>query len=231
MAKIKFTTTQSKSRLTEGTVRYQGQLQHNEVLDESLTRRRFAEHAHRSEPETNFYLDALGEFITHAIAEGWRLDFGPFSVGLKMRGGFPAANSPFDGAVNSVGVELMPSSALKAAAKELKPVNVSPEGKSRIYTTLQIAPYEAYDAIAAEGTRELHTTGDWVWVHPGAEGEGVWIENDVGEKLLEATVVESNHCFCHTTLSGSLAPGLYWFVIASRSGTELLRCQRRIRAV
>jgi len=47
---------------------------------------------------------------------------------------------------------------------------------------------------------------------------------------LEATVVESNNCFCHTMLSGPLTPSLYWFVIASRAGTELLRCQRRIRA-
>jgi len=230
MTKIKFKATPAKTRLTEGTVRYQGQLQHNKVLGVEDTRRYFAEHAHRSEPETNFYLDALGECMADAIAQGWRLDFGPFALALAMRGSLPAANSAFDETSNALAVELLPGRKIKAAAKSLKPVNATDDAKSRIYTTFQIAPYEAYDEIAAEGTRELHTTGDWVWVHPGAEGEGVWIENDVGEKLLEATVVESNNCFCHTTLSDPLAPGLYWFVIASRGNGELLRCQKRIRA-
>ena len=75
---IEFTTTKIKGDLTAGKTCYQGHLQHNAVLSERETRRRFAEYCCEDRSRTDRYLDALGEFIAREIAHGNRLNFGFF---------------------------------------------------------------------------------------------------------------------------------------------------------
>ena len=55
------------------------------------TRKAFAEYCGEPESKTGWCIDSLGEFIAREVAAGYRLNFGPFGVSLKMLGGFKAA--------------------------------------------------------------------------------------------------------------------------------------------
>ena len=111
---IKFVTSEVKEKDAKGHTRYQGQLRHNTVYSEKETRRMFAEFCQMQEPKTNMFLDLLQEFIVQQISEGNRIDFGPFAVGLKLRGGFASANALFDPLEHSLGVEGNPSNHLRS---------------------------------------------------------------------------------------------------------------------
>ena len=230
---IEFTTTKIKGDLTAGKTCYQGHLQHNAVLSERETRRRFAEYCCEDRSRTDRYLDALGEFIAREIAHGNRLNFGPFAVELKMLGGFQGTNAPFDEKRNAISVCLIPGKEIKAAAKVLKPVNVTADTRWYLNGTLQRVPYQVYDEIVAEGRREFTVTGLIPSVHPSHPDEGVWLEDDVGEKVAVATVVSSDISHTDCTLEGPLERGDYWIVVQSRYKDEpnLIRCRRRIKVV
>lgn len=230
---IKFTTTRSKTNLNAGKTCYQGQLRHNAVLSPKETRKAFAEYCGEPESRTGRYLDSLGEFIAKKVATGYRLNFGSFGVTLKMLGGFKAANSTFDEDKNAVSVCLIPGKEIKTAVKMLKPVNVTEDTRWNISSTLQRFPYEVYDQIVAEGTRRFSVAGYIPEVHAEKPDEGVWLENDAGEKVLVATISRSEFAVTDCTLEGSIERGDYWIVIQSRYKDEpnLIRCRRRIKVV
>ena len=230
---IKFTTTRSRNGLTAGKTCYQGHLQHNAVLSEKETRRRFAECCKQEPFETNKYIDALGTFIVREIAHGNRLNFGAFGVELKMLGGFKGANDTFDEKRNAISVCLIPGKEIKTAVKALKPVNVTEDTRWYLSGTLQRIPYEIYDEIVAEGRREFTVTGRIPPVRPSQPDEGVWIEDDAGEKVAVAAIVSSDLSCTDCTLEGPLERGDYWIVIQCRYLNEpgLIRCRRRIKVV
>ena len=230
---IKFTTTRIETDLNAGKTCYQGQLRHNVVLTQKETRKAFAEYCGEPESWAGRYIDSLGEFIAREVAAGHRLNFGPFGVSLKMLGGFKAANSPFDEKRNAVSVCLTPGKEIKGAAKALKPVNVTENTRWNISSTLQRFPYEVYDQIVAEGTRRISVCGYVPEVHVGKRDEGVWLENDEGEKVLVASISKSEFAHTDCTLEGPLERGDYWIVIQCRDRDEpnLIRCRRRIKAV
>ena len=230
---IEFTTTRSHNGLTVGKTCYQGHLQHNAVLPEKETREQFAEYCCEDRSRTDRYLNALGEFIARKISYGHRLNFGSFAVELMLLGGFQGANAPFDEKRNAISVCLIPGKELKASVKALKPVNVTEDTRWYLGGTLQRAPYEVWDQLVAEGPRQFTVTGFIPPVHPSQPDEGVWLEDDSGEKIAVATIV--NSAFSHTdcTLEGSLARGDHWMVIQGRYLNEpnLIRCRRRIKVV
>ena len=230
---IEFTTTRIKGDLTAGKTCYQGHLQHNAVLSEKETRRRFAECCSQEPFETNKYIDALGTFIAREIAHGNRLNFGAFGVGLHMSGGFKGANDPFDEKRNAISVCLIPGKEIKAAVKALKPINVTEDRRWHLSGTLQRVPYQVYDEIVAEGRREFTVTGCIPPVHPSQPDEGVWLEDDAGEKIAVASVVSSGLSHTDCTLEGSLERGNHWIVAQCRYLDEpsLIRCRRRIKVV
>ena len=230
---IKFVTTESKTRLTAGKTCYQGQLQHNNVLTQKETRRWFAKYCSEPESRTTRYIDALGEFIAQEIANGNRLDFGPFAVGLKLRGGFKSSNGEFDEKTNSISVEMTPGADIKKAVEALRPVNVTDDTRWHISSTLQRTPYQVYDQIVADGLRKFTVTGYIPAVNLAQPDEGVWLESDAGEKVLVATVEKSEFAYADCTLDGSLERGDYWIVIQCRYRDEpnLVRCRRRIKVV
>ena len=230
---IKFVTTESKTRLTAGKTCYQGQLQHNNVLTQKETRKWFADYCSEPESLTTRYVEALGEFIAQEIAKGNRLDFGPFSVGLKLRGGFKSSNGEFDEKTNSLSVEMTPGTDIKRAVEALRPINATDETRWHIGSTLQRIPYEVYDEISAEGLRRLTIAGYLPAVDCSKPDEGVWLENDAGEKVAVATVEKSDFGYSDCTLEGALERGDYWIVVQSRyqKDPNLIRCRRRIKVV
>jgi len=232
---IKFKSTPSTSKLTADKVCYQGQVIHNRTLDPEETRAAFADFTQLLKPPlSDLAIDSVASFVADEIAKGNRLDFGAFSVGLKMRGGLPAANAPFDPKANALSVEITPGKKLQQAVRYLKPVNVTDVNRSDIIKALQLTPYELQDAFVATGTRTLVAYGTYIGVNPDATGEGVWIENDADEKLLKGRILAGcDICTCRFELTGDVAPGLYWLAICSRQvpNGPLLRCRRRITAI
>jgi len=227
---IKFKTTERKTKLTDGKVCYQGQLVHNHVLNVHETRQCFAEYMQLKEPQVNLYLDGLCSFMCEYLSKGYRLDFGGFSAELRMRGGFPAANAPFDPNRNTVGVDLLPGLRVKRAANVLKPVNVTFDEKERIYNILQLSPFQAYDVVARDGERLVEVTGTKMKVHAEADDEGIWIENDAGAKILRGDIQSCDCCSARFKLTEPVEPGLYWLAVCSRAptGGPLLRFRRRL---
>jgi len=219
-----------KTKLTDGKVCYQGQLVHNHVLDARETRQFFAEYMQLKEPQVNLYLDGLCSFMREYLSKGYRLDFGGFSAELRMRGGFPAANAPFDPKRNTVGVDLLPGLRVKGAVKALKPINVTFDEKERIYHVLQLSPFEAYDVVARDGERLVEVSGTMMKVRAEAEDEGIWIENDAGAMLLRGDIQSCDCCTARFKLTDPIEPGLYWLAVCSRAttGGPLLRARRRL---
>jgi len=230
---IKFRSTRSISKLGAGKVCYQAQIISNQTLSERETREAYAAYTHQEQPMANFAINSLCAFMIQQLAMGNRLNFGDFFVGLRMRGSLPAANAPFDAEKNTLTVEMTPGKALKAAVCDLSPVNETDTKRSEILNSEQLTPVELLDTIVATGTRTVIATGSYILVHPEGEGEGVWIENDAGGKLLKGRVLPgSDLCKCIFELTGDIAPGRYWLNIQSRTTPEsqLLRCKRRITA-
>ena len=228
--KIKFTTTESKTRLTVGKTCYQGQLRHNDILSEEETKKLFAQHCGEQESRTTRYVDALSEFIAHCVENGYHVDFGSFAVGLRFRGGLKSANAPFDPKVNAITVEMTPGKKIRRAVESLKPVNVTEERNWYLGAVHQDTPYAIYDQIDPVGPRQVTLVGRMPVIDPTRPDEGFWIENDAGERLLDAEVVKSNvgHAIC--TLTGSLPPGDHWAVLQGRDrdSPNLIRVTRRV---
>jgi len=84
--------------------------------------------------------------------------------------------------------------------------------------------------VARDGERLVEVTGSMMKVHAGAEDEGIWIENDAGEKLLRGDIQSCDCSMARFKLTEPIAPGLYWLVVCSRAttGDPLLRARRRL---
>jgi len=65
---IKFTASRTTSKLTAGKVCYQGQVVHNQTLNEAETRKAFADYARLTMPMGNLAIDSVGSFIAEEIA-------------------------------------------------------------------------------------------------------------------------------------------------------------------
>lgn len=231
---IQFKTTESKTKLTAGSVCYQGQLIHNASFGQKDTLEKFATHCKQSGAMTRYFLESLEEFIQQELALGNRLNFGPFAAGIGLRGSFSSANAPYDPSRNALAVELIPNEAIRKATAALKPVNVTEACTAVIYSTLQIAPERTTsDVFDADGERTLSVCGIGMDAHPGEVGEGAWIENDAGEKLLTGEILESDYTLCQFKVRGPIECGSYWVVVCSRHTRtgKFVRSQRRIEAV
>ena len=236
---IRFKTSESKSRLNEGTTCYQGQLIHNRTLDKASTLEAFCNYCHLGEAMPPLYVQLLGGFIAQEIANGNHLDFGEFSVGLKLRGGFPSANAPYDSDRNSLSVEITPSTRIKKAVSSLKPVNALPR-RAAFYSIVQIDPeirdsksHLMYDTMYSDGSRILSVGAYPCRIHTGASDEGVWIENDAGEIVLTGTVLETDMTLTRIRFDDHLDKGRYWLVVQSRWSDDpnLIRIRHRLTAI
>lgn len=230
---LKYSTQPSKSKLLSGKPRYIGRVHHNQTLSREEIVKGLAEYMNVKEPMSAFYVEGLCGYMRQELARGNRLDFGDFSAEIIMEGGFPSANAPFDEAVNKLKVQMRAKKKLECCLESLAPENVSGAEQSRINSVLQRnGGTGKYEEIATDGRREISSNGAEVKVHADVDDEGVWIENDEGEKLLRGEVFSTSAVTCDFYLEGHLDPGVYWLVIYSRGKTKkLLRARRRIYVV
>jgi len=229
---ISFKTFERRTRLTTGSVCYQGQLKHNRTLTPEATREAFAKFANIHLPQANLAIDSVCAFIEEEIAQGNRLDFGGFSVSLTMRGGLPSRNAPFDPAVNSIGVAMMPGSALRRAVSRLKPVNdVDRDVAGSLCHTAQTSPRRrGVDVISRAGERHVLTSGVGSLPTPTGENSGIWLEDDAGEKALVATDIVFDGVTYKYVFVDTVPAGLYWLVVCGRveGRDEYVRLKRRL---
>jgi len=230
---IKFVTSEATPKSAQGETCYQGQLRHNAVLSVEDTKREFADYCGEKESLTTRYVDAMTEFIAANIRKGNHIDFGGFTVGLKLGGGFKGANAPFDERFNNLKIKLTPSKKLKDALLALKPINVTVPKRSYMNWFRQTSPFELHDQITCLGTRVIAVTGCLPPVNPESPDEGIWIEDDLGNRLLTGTAVKSEFARTDCEFTGPLDRGLYWAVIQGRYGDDqaVIRAQRRIEAI
>ena len=236
---IKFKVNECPLKRKDGSTRYQGQVIHNQALGPTEALKGLcARMGNTNVYQTQYFLDSIFSYAGEELAKGNSVNFGPFSAKLKLRGSFPAANSPFDEKVNSLTVELSPGAKLKAAVKSLKAENAT-ELKPQIYEVLQVKPkieksrYYLPHTIYSDGHRDVHVNGCCIRVHPEAADEGVWIESDAGERLAAGAVYRTDTCCCDFTLDTALPPGLHWLAIYSRikDDPQLYRADRRITVI
>lgn len=230
---IKFTANESRTKLTDGKTCYQGQIQHNAVLSENETKKWFAKYCQEEESRTTRYIDALGEFIACQISQGYRLDFGSFSVGLKLRGGMKSANAAFDPEVNSIKVEMTPGKKIREAVEALKPVNSGNKDHEHLLGFYQGEKCELHDMITQHGRRFMRLTGCFPPAHPNVADEGFWVENDAGEKLLVGEITMAECCHEEGYLEGDINPGSYWMVLQGRykDDPNLFRVRHRAMVI
>jgi len=214
---IKFKVKGHAAKLAGDKICYQGMLIHNHVLGVAETRRLFAEYMQMKLPQAQMVLEGLVAFMAEQLGKGNRLDFGGFCAELRLRGGFSAANAPFDPNRNEIGVELRPGKSVKEATSRLRPVNVTVDKAFHVYHTYQRTPFEALDVIAREGERVVEVSATCMAIRASAADEGVWIENDAGERLVRLTYLNGDVCVAQFKLTETLAPGLYWTVVCSRT--------------
>lgn len=230
---LKYSTQPSKSKLLAGKPRYIGRVHHNQTLSREEIVKGLAEYMNVKEPMSAFYVDGLCGYMRQELARGNRLDFGDFSAEIVMEGGLPSANAPFDEAVNKLKIQMRAKKKLERCLESLAPENISGAEQSRIGSVVQQnGGTGEYEEITTDGRRKITANGADVKVHAEADDEGVWIEDDAGEKLLRGEVFSTSVTTCDFYLEGHLDPGAYWLVIYSRSNTKkLLRARRRIHVV
>ena len=230
---LKYSTQPSRSKLLSGKPRYIGRVHHNQTLTREEIVKGLAEYMNVKEAMSAFYVDGLCGYMRQELARGNRLDFGDFSAEIVMEGGLPSANAPFDEGVNKLKVQMRAKKKLERCLECLAPENVSGAGQSRISSVLQRdGGTGEYEEITTDGRRKITSNGVDVKVHADAADEGVWIEDDAGERLLHGEVFETSVTTCDFYLEGHLDPGEYWLAIYSRGSTKkLLRARRRIHVV
>lgn len=230
---LKYSTQPSRSKLLSGKPRYIGRVHHNQALTRDEIVKGLAEYMNVKEAMSAFYVDGLCGYMRQELARGNRLDFGDFSVEIVMEGGLPSANAPFVAGVNKLKVQMRAKKKLEHCLESLAPENVSGAEQSRIGSVIQRnGGTGEYEDITTDGRRKITSNGLEVKVHAEADDEGVWIEDDAGEKLLRGEVFSTSVTTCDFYLEGHLNPGEYWLAIYSRGNSkQLLRARRRIHVV
>jgi len=222
---IKYKLAELNSSATKKGTSYIGQIVHNHTLDMAEMAKRYASKFHQTETAAQFNLSSVAEYIAYEMAEGNRLNFGPFSVGIKMCGRITEANTPYDRAKNPLKVTMTAGTALNAAANQLEPVCETTRTKPWISNIIHHHGQEPtvadYDIIRLDGN--LITMNAYhCKVDQTREDEGVWLASADGKTLLlKAEIRENTAATCDVVFRpADLLGGEYRIVIRSRGKPE-----------
>jgi len=200
---------------------YIGQIIHNETLDTKAMAEEYAKR-YRVTPSTAlFTLSSVAEFIATEVAEGRRLNFDNFSVGLKMAGRFSKANGIYSHDENPIRVVMTPKKSLHAVTRALDPVCETNRTKPWIdsigHQRVSGESFARLDVMCLDGG--LTTMNAYhCKVNKSADDEGVWLTSADGSALLlKAEIKENTEATCDVVFPVSgLLPGTYRIEIRSR---------------
>ena len=106
MGYLGFTTCVGKTKLSGGKSTYSARAKHRDTIKDKALVEGLAAETGYSATIVGAVVEGMRNYLCEQLKKGNKVDFGAFSVGLSVRGPFPAANAPFDPAVNSIGVDI-----------------------------------------------------------------------------------------------------------------------------
>jgi len=192
---IKYKLAELKSGIIKKGMTYIGQIIHNSSLDMNDMAKRYSVKYKVSESEAHFNLSSAAEYIKSEIEAGNKLNFGAFSVSLKMKGRFSYANSTYSAKENPIRVVMTPKADLNAAAAKLEPVDVTERTKpwidSVVHHDMKPGEDRLVNVIRLNGG--LTTMNAYnCKVNQACADEGVWLTTLNGSELLKATEIKAN---------------------------------------
>lgn len=213
---LKFTTAGMRGGFKKSETACRGCVIHNKVLEMDDIAEDFARYAKLDVHDAQYYAKFFVDYIVNAVANGYRLNMGAFSLYLTMKGTIQGANGPFDSARNKLELQIGGKKPIQDALASLEPVNVTMAGD-----VLRISGVMD-ETLRTEGVITLGTNvyaaGYTFLIDPSRDDEGVWLENGKGEAILRAEVVSSTSTTLDCIFRGSAEPGEYRFAISTRMG-------------
>lgn len=188
---------------------------HNDVWSKEDIAREVARYSGLLPVQAMAFMDALGEAACAGIAAGNKLNFGPFSIGISMKGVLKDANSKFDPAKNGLGLFFKPARELTAALANLEPENATPLDRPWL------------DEVGCQGVAEANCirigsrvvmNGKNLRVDAGRADEGAWLEGASGERLAKGEVVDTTSARLVCVFREPLACGTYRLSVCTRDG-------------
>jgi len=235
---IKYKLAELKARVSGLGTSYIGQIIHNDSLDTKAMAELYAKR-YRVTPSTAlFTLSSVAEFIATEMAEGKRLNFDNFSVGLKMSGRFSRANATYSHDSNPIRVVMTPKKSLHAVTRALEPICETDRTKPWIdsvgHHRVSGEPLTQLDVMCLDGG--LTTMNAYhCKVNKSAEDEGVWLTSADGSTLLlKAEIKENTEATCDVVFPASdLLPGTYRIEIRSRGkpANPLVTASRKVEVL
>ena len=223
--KILFSTMGVQERFDDDKRKCSCRITHNAVLEAAEIAADMAEEMRIDEVDAKYYLGMVATYITRALASGKKLNLGPFSLSLAMRGCVYGANGRFEKGRNALAVNISPGREMKRALEALEPVNALEDSASasarqpRITSAIDSATRE--EGAVSAGARLL-VAGENLQVDPDAPDETVFLEDDERGILAKGVVTKSSSITldCIFEASPDVPEKRCWLAIYTRGGAE-----------
>lgn len=216
MGTFGFTTCAGKTKLSGEKSTYSARVKHFETVCDRALAEGIAAEIGYTPMVVSSVLMGMRKFLCEQLKEGNKVDFGAFSVGLSVRGAFPAANSPFNPSVNRIGVDIRAGKELRDAVANLVPQNITNMYIPHIGSVLSLAHPDGSNYSKIMRGDECQMAGtDFATDYTG-DGDGVWLENRKGERVATARIGEHSLVAVNFTFDEEIPLGEYWLVIGCR---------------
>ena len=187
---LKFVTLATPSRMGGNGAKCRCQVVHADVVAAEDIAADMAETMRLDIVDARHFASVVTQYVVRSLAKGKKLNFGPFSISLSIRGTVDGANGEFDEERNSVNVNIQAGRELKDALGELHPVNVTVgENAPRIVGVADTAT-KREDTVTPGATVFVSGSGLDTPVDGASEDEGLWLEKD-GERIARGRVTAS----------------------------------------
>ena len=213
---ITFKTVGTPSKMGGGHGECRCNLIHAAVLSPEMIAEDMARTLHMDAYDAERFLLAMTRYMERALAAGCKLNFGPFSVSLSIRGTVDGANGAYTPGRNSLRLNMQANGRLKRTLDELRPQNVTARKRdvSRIQSVVDTATGE--ENRITPGAKTL-LAGNALALDAAAPDEGVWLETG-GKKVLRGRVLQSTNATLDCIFEGDLEPGEYTLSLYTRHG-------------
>lgn len=216
---IKFKTVESNMPALSENARCTARILNNEIFGPGDMAREIAAQYGMDEQRAKYFIDVVSSYAIHALCEGKKLDFGPFSMGLTLKGTIAGANGAYDPEKNSLGVALTLGKEAKEKLAKIRPVNERTEG-APLMRHIMCAGGD--DGVVRIGDK-LYISGLNLLTSTDRSDEGLWLcDAKSGKRLVRGRVLASTS----TTLDGifdadeSLQPGRYRLELTNRNDDD-----------
>jgi len=213
--KIKFVAIENHAHSDVKTGSCVASVVHNGIWTKEILAMEAAKRVGLTSIQANAFMDALNSVVCEGIATGNKVNFGPFSIGISMKGSLKVANDKFNSAKNALGVFFVPARALLRALADLEPENATVMDRPWLWE------------VGSSGIRALNVVkigarvvanGTNIRIDLGQEDEGVWLESMTGERLAKAEILTTEHTRLVCVFNGSVAPELCQLAVYTRDG-------------